>query len=327
MPLTATSDCAAPAAIGVFDTSIATDNLGDHIIMDAVWDVLRELFGATSHMERVATHRFMSRCEQQSLAGMEFAVVGGTNILKSHMFIRANWRLRPQDAFFLRNVVLLGVGWQQYQGSLDFLSKALLGRILSRKFIHSVRDEYTLGKLARQFPKTLYTACPTLWRLTPAKCATIPTRRAPGVIVSLTYYRPSPLDADLISLLRGSYQSVYFWCQMREDLQYLRSLAVGAGLPVIADLDSYNRVLADTEVDVIGTRLHGGIRALQYSRRALILSVDNRAAELARSSGMPVVERSDLAAIRDWIDGSDPVSISLPWDAIAAWKGQFPGVL
>lgn len=327
MSLTATSTCAAPAAIGVFDTSIGTDNLGDHIIMDAVWDVLGELFGATSDMERVPTHRFMSRHEQQSLADMRFAIVGGTNILKSHMFIRANWRLRPQDAFFLRNVVLLGVGWQQYQGSLDFLSKALLGRILSRKFIHSVRDEYTLGKLARQFPKILYTACPTLWRLTPSKCATIPTGRAPGAIVSLTHYRPSPLDADLIRLLRDSYQSVYFWCQMREDLQYLRSLSVGAGLPVIADLDSYNRVLAGTQVDVIGTRLHGGIRALQYSRRALILSVDNRAAELARSSSMPVVERSDLAAIRGWIDKSDPVSISLPWDAIAAWKGQFPGVL
>lgn len=328
MPLTATLARSNPARIGVFDTSIGTDNLGDHIIMDAVWDVLREVFGTNTDMDRVPTHRFMSRAEQRSLAGMRFGIVGGTNILKSHMFIRANWRLRPQDALFLKNAVLLGVGWQQYQGSLDLFSKALLGRILSREFIHSVRDEYTLAKLSRQFPNILYTACPTLWQLTPQQCRTIPTRRARAAIVSLTYYRPSPADADLIRLLQSQYETVLFWCQQEQDRQYLKTLPVaGDALTVIDDIDTYNRTLAATEVDVIGTRLHGGIRALQYSRRALILSVDNRAAELARSSNIPVVDRHDMGAIRGWIGQSSPVSITLPWDAIAVWKKQFSGVL
>ena len=40
-------------------------------------------------------------------------------------------------------------------------------------------------------------------------------------------------------------------------------------------------LIQDTECDYIGTRLHGGIRALQHGRRSLILSVDNRAVVLA----------------------------------------------
>ena len=309
--------------IGVFDTSICTDNLGDCIIMDAVWDVIHEIFGSGVLTDRIATHRFMSRDSYRLLPGMRIGIVGGTNILKAHMFVRANWKLRLHDAFRLRNAVLLGVGWQQYQGRLDVFSRLLLGRVLSREFMHSVRDRYTLERLRGHVRNMEYTACPTLWPLTPARCAAIARLKAPEAIVSLTYYRPDPCDAQLVRLLLQEYGKVHFWCQMREDLEYLNSLDVGADLPVIDDVGVYTQMLRTREVDVIGTRLHGGIRALQCGRRALILAVDNRATELARDSGIPVVDRRDMSVIAGWIRGSAGVTVDLPWDAIAAWKRQF----
>jgi polysaccharide pyruvyl transferase WcaK-like protein len=307
----------------VFDTAIATDNLGDHIIMDAVWDVLHEVFGRDPTVERIATHQYMPKEAYPGLANFDLGIVGGTNILKSHMFIRANWRLRFRDMFYLKNVVLLGVGWQQYQGAVDIFSRALFKSILSKRWMHSVRDEYTRDQMHGQVKNVVYTACPTLWALNEQKCAAVPTTKARSAIVSLTYYRPDPSDAALVRMLLEEYQSVHFWCQQDKDLDYLRSLAPAAEIPVIADIDAYNQILQAGNVDVVGTRLHGGIRALQYACRALILTVDNRAVELAKTTNIPIVDRRDLDAIKQWIQKSPAVSISLPWDAINAWKGQF----
>jgi len=310
----------------VFDTSIATDNLGDHIIMDAVWDVLYSIFGPGIQPQRIATHAWMPREAYRTLGQFDIGIVGGTNILKSHMFIRANWHLRLYDMFFLKNIVLLGVGWQQYQGAIDILSRALFRSILSKRFMHSVRDKYTLDRMNGQVKSVVYTACPTLWSLSEQRCAAVPTTKARNAVVSLNYQRPDPADATLIRLLIEEYETVHFWCQMKPDIDYLNSLSLGARLPVIADIDGYNRVLGAGDVDVVGTRLHGGIRALQYGRRALILTVDNRAIELAKETNIPVVDRRDLGMIKNWIGSSPAVSISLPWDAINAWKAQFAGV-
>lgn len=314
---------AAGSRLCVFDTSIATDNLGDFIIMDAVWDILRSIFGAGVEPPRIATHRYMAREAYRTLPRYDIGIVGGTNILKSHMFIRANWKLRAHDLLFLRNIVLLGVGWQQYQGAVDIFSRVLFKSILSKRFIHSVRDHYTLNLMRNQVKRVVYTACPTLWPLTKEKCAAVPTGKARNAVVSLTYYRPDPADAELIRLLIERYETVHFWCQMERDADYLKELGFDARLPIIRDVDGYNRILQAGDVDVVGTRLHGGVRALQRGRRALILKVDNRATELAKDTGVPVVDRRDIATISGWIDRSPAVSITLPWDAITAWKEQF----
>jgi polysaccharide pyruvyl transferase WcaK-like protein len=242
------------------------------------------------------------------------------------MFVRANWRLRLHDMLFLKNVVLLGVGWQQYQGRIDVFSKALFKCILSKKFTHSVRDEYTLNLMRNQVKNVIYTACPTLWGLNKDKCAAVPTTKSQTVIVSLTYYRPDPADVALIRLLLSEYETVHFWCQQPRDADYLKSLALGVDIPIIENVEEYNGLLRAGNVDVIGTRLHGGIRALQFGCRALILTVDNRAIELGKTTNIPIVDRADISTIRAWIGESPAVSITLPWDAIDAWKGQFDGM-
>lgn len=76
-------------------------------------------------------------------------------------------------------------------------------------------------------------------------------------------------------------------------------------------------------MDYIGTRLHGGIHALNHGVRAIVIEVDNRAAEIARDTGLPSLHIADVAKLSDMIRSELEVKIDMPWDAIAQWKSQF----
>jgi hypothetical protein len=63
---------------------------------------------------------------------------------------------------------------------------------------------------------------------------------------------------------------------------------------------------------------------MQLGRDALIIAVDNRAAEIKKDIGLPVVPRGDLHTISCWLAGlTDWAPIELPLDGIKQWKQQF----
>ena len=74
----------------------------------------------------------------------------------------------------------------------------------------------------------------------------------------------------------------------------------------------------------MGTRLHGGIRALQHKRRSLIIGVDHRGLEKARDFGLPVAGRYIPAADLERAVRSDrPCEVNLPVNNILRWKRQW----
>jgi polysaccharide pyruvyl transferase WcaK-like protein len=309
--------------VNVFDTAIESDNLGDHIIMDAVWDVLRPLFAEASFL-RTPSHRRARLSELWSGQKAGLSIVGGTNILKSHMLVRGNWRITPLDYVAWRNVVLLGVGWQQYGGEADAPTRLFFKSVLSKTKLQSVRDLHTYAKLHRHVPSVIYTACPTMWMLDEERCRQVPVRKARHAIFAVTYYRPAPeQDRNVFELLKRHYDKVYFWPQQSQDLPYVRDIGIEGFVPIIPDVAEFDRILDEEDVDFVGARLHGGIRALQRGRRALIIPVDNRATEISKSTVLPVASRDDLEAIERWILHPQPTRIVLPWRAIEQWKAQF----
>jgi polysaccharide pyruvyl transferase WcaK-like protein len=309
--------------INVFDTSIDSDNLGDHIIMDAVWDVLRSLFEGASFY-RTPSHRHASISELWMARKADVSIVGGTNILKSHMLVRGNWRITPLDYMAWRNVILLGVGWQQYGGEADMPTRVFFHTVLSKTMLHSVRDLHTYAKLRRHVPNAIYTACPTMWILDDMRCRRIPVRKARHAVLAVTYYRPAPeQDRRLFAILKREYEKVFFWPQQSLDLPYIRDIGLEGFIPINPNVAEYDRLLDEADVDFVGARLHGGIRALQRGRRALIVPVDNRATEISKSTALPVASRNEPAAIERWIAHPRPTRIVLPWDAIEQWKDQF----
>jgi polysaccharide pyruvyl transferase WcaK-like protein len=258
----------------------------------------------------------------------DWCFIGGTNIISSKLNPYGLWRVSSEDArvFGSTRTVLLGAGWNDYQSVPSPFTSKFLRTALSHSIVHSVRDNYTREKLFQIGIGAVGTSCMTTWGLTPSHCLEIPKRKAQSVVTTITEWRKEPeADKMLLALLKRHYRKVYFFPQQESDAAYLDQLGYG-DLPLASTTSQgYTEFLRNEDVDFIGTRLHGGIRALQTKRRALILAVDNRAAEISRDTGLPVVARTDEAAITDWIEGGRPTTLDLPVAAIEEWKAQFRG--
>lgn len=308
----------------VYDPSYVTDNLGDFIILDAVNEILAEVF-PHDYFFHVPTNDEMGPEAISQIKQAPMSFVGGTNILTSHWWWYRQWNMRLLDVFRIKNAVLLGVGWHKYQSVPDFVTKWVYHRVLSSTVQHSVRDKYTQSHLAKiGFNNVIYTGCPTMWKLTPEHCAAVPVRKSNIALITLTAYLAKPeVDKAWLDAVFKRYDEVYFWSQMHDDHEYAMSLA-GDRLKVIQpSLEGYNKALRTMDCDYIGTRLHGGVRALQHFRRALILEVDNRAAEIGKDTQLHSIPRADVAGITKWIDNPRPLSLTMPFDNIARWKNQF----
>jgi len=220
----------------------------------------------------------------------------------------------------------MGVGWRDYMGKPDMYTRLILRRMMASPYMHSVRDSYTLAKLTFAGGKVINTACPTMWSLTEEHCAKIPLSKGDSVVTTLTYYNPDPVhDSILLTTLKRNYERVYFWPQQSEDDAYFKSLGIDGIRSIRPSLKAYDEVLLNEDCDFIGTRLHGGIRALQKGRRCLIIGIDNRAAEISKDSDLPVLPRSRSAELVNWIYGEEPTRVKLPLTAIAEWSAQFVG--
>ena len=165
------------------------------------------------------------------------------------------------------------------------------------------------------------TGCPTLWGLGGTHAPVYPKERAREVVTTLNSYIPdSAADRKLIGLLRERYETIYAWVQTAEDAAMLR--AHDPDIVIIdPSLHGYDALLtSDRSLDYVGNRLHGGIRALQHGRRAIIIEIDNRAQEMGRDFHLPTVAREDFAALKRMVDGDLDIDVRPPLEAIARWQ-------
>jgi polysaccharide pyruvyl transferase WcaK-like protein len=81
---------------------------------------------------------------------------------------------------------------------------------------------------------------------------------------------------------------------------------------------SFEDALDDGD-DYVGTRLHAGIRALQRGNRATVVVIDNRAAELAADTGLPVIPRDPDEGSLELLTEPRQTRLHLPRQEIRAW--------
>ena len=316
---------AGSGAAVLLDTSIDSDNCGDGIIME---NCLLQLSACmdTEHLAHVPTHRFPTETETALLKASEKKILCGTNILSGHMRSYGLWKLGTDVAPY-RDTLLMGVGFDSAAPGFDRYTKLFFHTILASNGIHSVRDSFSEQKLkAMGIANVLNTGCPTMWNLTPEHCASIPAEKASRVICTLTdYCRDEANDKAMLDILLESYGKVYFWLQGRDDLDYIRELGYEDRLELVpGTLADYDAVLAQDDLDYVGTRLHAGIRALGKGRRSLIISIDNRAECISADTGLPTIRREDVPfALRKRLEEKFEVTIDLPRENIEKWKGQF----
>lgn len=312
-------------SVCIFDTGVASENLGDKIIMDAVNKEISKIFPDMMHLN-IQTHDRIGGPSRRINSVSKYSFVGGTNLLSSNVLRYRQWKLSFMDAFALKNVVLMGVGWWQYQKTPDLYTKVFLRKLLDNEFIHSVRDTYSLEMLAAAGIKNVVnTGCPTMWSLDARHCSEIPSTKQSSVVFTLTDYNKSiQLDSMLVDSLVGNYSQVYFWPQGTGDIEYYNTYFKRDCIEVLGpNLSSLDDVLDAGHIDYVGTRLHAGIRALQKKRRSVIIGIDNRAKEKSRDFGLKVVDRDHIEGLANVISSNWKTAIRLNSDEIRKWKEQF----
>ena len=233
--------------IGVLDTSIASANAGDSIIMQAA---LRELDACLPVAEVPLRHaRETLRNELHLQRQVAFNVACGTNRLHSHMAIVKQWHVGLLAAGWMKPVVLLGVGWRSRHrgkrrstpaGSCERFCPATPSIPCGIPIPGGGWRKIGVGNVA-------VTGCPTMWPLTPELCGDIPAEQGEAVVATLTDYSRDPnRDGQLIDLLTRAYRQVYFWCQGAGDLAYLSSLGKTGAVELIgANLTAFDQLLAE----------------------------------------------------------------------------------
>ncbi len=311
-----------------FDTSLGTENLGDYIIMHYCNKILDELFPAHQSLH-ISTHLMPTIEQEASVKQTKYKFVCGTNLLTSN--IEHHWRWILPDGvrrkMNYQNVILLGVGWGEYQERCTDYSRMIYKTMLNPSSVHSVRDQYTLEKLQEAgFKNVINTGCPTTWALTPEFCRDIPTKKSKDVVTTITDYRRDiEKDNEMLEILGRNYDRVYLWLQGNQDEEYLQSLDVPDNLTTIPNtLAAYEDVLNKGGVDYVGTRLHAGVHALNHKIRSIILAVDNRATEMGRDVNLPVIQRSETSEMLEKkIQSEFATEIQIKQENIDCFKAQF----
>ncbi|UYG17269.1 polysaccharide pyruvyl transferase family protein [Brachybacterium huguangmaarense] len=309
----------------LFDPSVGSINLGDHIISRSARAQLDFLLDNT-FVVTLSTHTPLS-LHMRHFMDADFRLALGSNLLAGKIGLMApHWDINAFTAPFAAPVTLVGVGWRGYHDDSTAYSRSVYRRALSATAIHSVRDNYTLYQISRMgFKNVVNTGCATMWSLTPEHCATVPTTKSRNVVTTVTDYDRDPArDLQMLRTLEGSYDRVRLWPQGYGDAEYASLLsAEGAEVELLAPtIEAFDQALVE-DADFVGTRLHAGIRALQLGVRSIVVAIDNRAVEKHRDFGLPILMRHDIGGLAELVECDFDTSIHMPLDAIEYWKSQF----
>lgn len=309
--------------ISVFDTTVSSYNMGNDIIMDSVNDVLFQLFPNDFFFKHPIVE--ITKHTTGHLSKSDYIFFGGTNSLSSNMLRYRQWNVNLFNYSKINNVILLGLGWWQYQKTPSSYTRFILNKVLSKTHLHATRDKYTENNLRKiGLTNIVTTGCPTLWDLTEEHCSQIPKNKSDKVILTFTDYRKDvKRDTMIYNIAKKFYKKIFIWLQGQGDYEYIKSIFDDGYEIIPPNTQAFNDVLKNNDIDYLGTRLHAGIRALQFKRRTFIIGIDNRALEMQNDFGLPVISYNNLDSINDYLSSSYNLKLNLPWNNIEKWKMQF----
>ncbi|MDX1973249.1 MAG: polysaccharide pyruvyl transferase family protein [Candidatus Sumerlaeia bacterium] len=319
------------SSIFLFDPSIRetpekpNKNLGDLIIFDAIAREFDFLLSG-NQVVRYSTQVELPWGAVWKNRRAACSLICGTNLLSSVLDKSTPWKLTPFQSRFVQPSCLIGVGWWSDQGEPTPEAVSFFKRVLSKRLVHSVRDEMTASRLrAMGFANVENTSCPTLWGLDGKTEADFAGPNRSTVLTMVSVWRKMPEeDRRLLAMLKKHYARVVVWPQGHKDLEYLAELGVEGVERLEYSMEALEAFIrSNPEAEYLGYRLHGGIRCMQRGLRTLIIEVDNRAREIGRDTGLPTVERTDFARMQRWMEQGEAFRIRLNRAAIERVKNQF----
>lgn len=327
--------------ITIFDTSSGSKNIGDSIIMESVERELNEIIRDYSIFQyKVSTHSRIIPEQRGSIKNSKLKIVCGTNLFRMlyrPFKLTSNpWKIRVTDIKVLNNTLFFGVGTTIPSKKEDIIHKMayklaekysayLWDEILNKEIPHSVRDQETCEMLKRiGIKNVINTGCPTLWNLDESHCKNIPTKKGKNVILTITGKKTEDIYLKYLEIATKNYEKVFMWPQSIVDIPYMEKVKnhFGSKVEIIpATLKAYDEILENEEsLDYIGSRLHGGIRALQHKRRSIIIAIDSRARSFRNDFNLPVIDNKSLSDLDTMINSEFRTEIKLKSDRIEEFK-------
>lgn len=306
------------------DPSISSFNMGDHIISKSIKEQLSAMF-KNYFSVGVSTHLPLSRYLKYT-GYFDYKFVCGSNLIRGKMNrIFRQWDINLYSQKYIKGSILVGVGWWQYNDNPNLYTKLLYSKVLNKNYTHSVRDEYTLNQFKKMgINNVINTGCPTMWNLDEIFCAKIPKYKSEKVVTTITdYNRDFQKDKQMIEILLKSYKEVFLWPQGVADYDYFKEIHPKKNITVLEpSLESFDEILK-SNIDYVGTRLHAGIRAMQFKRRSIIIGIDNRAIEKKKTFNINCIDRNEIENLENLIKSEIETKIKLPIENIKKWKSQF----
>ena len=241
--------------------------------------------------------------------------------------IRPQFWVNSFNAKIYEGSVLVGVGRDSNYDSFDNkYTINLYKKILSNEYIHSVRDEPTKELVESLGLKAINTGCPTLWGFNQERCERIPRTKQDNVIFSVSGFSDQIdyiKDRKMLECIFSNYNNFYAWIQTIDDEAYLKTLLKkdDPDVTYIYSLDRFKTI--QKNCDYIGTRLHGGIFALQNDMRTIIISIDERADGFYESNNIPVLQRDRIEDLGSLINSEIITDIHVDRNAIDIFLNQF----
>lgn len=318
----------------LFDPSIRSLNKGDEIIMCSAEAQIAHLLEG-NYVIKSATHAPIVTAYQNTRLNprmrfydeAKYKFICGSSLIWKNMFKpRPTFNVNWFNCMPYENSILLGCGIAQTESRLNYYTKHLYSKILSKEYTHSVRDDEAAEFVRSMGYKAINTGCPTMWQFTEEFCSHIPEKKANRVVFTLTdFYKSHAQDQLLIDILRKEYDQVYFWIQGAFDEEYLKTFKNIEGIHIVhPTLEAYSQLLQSGDIDYVGTRLHAGMFALQHHVRTIILVIDNRTRAMNEAYDLHVIERDTIGEeLSKKINSTFSTNINIRQAAIKEWLQQF----
>lgn len=320
----------------ILDTSIASFNKGDDIIMECtrkeIAPLLEKSFELTlpTHVSPFHWYQVWRNSNYvQQFINCKYKFVGGSNILIPNLLTHfPQWNINLFNYQPMKGCVMVGVGaGAGAEGKIDRYTKYVYQHLLNHEYYHSARDERSKVYMERLGLKAINTGCVTMWMFTPEFCKTIPSKKSDRVVFTLTKGSlPNQREKNqyIIDTLRHCYQEIYFWPQGIEDSGYFQSLDNIGDIKMLgASKQAYDDYLTNNDTDYVGTRLHGGVYAMRHRRRAIIIAIDERARAINAKNHLNCIDFNHLESLCDMIESEFNTEIEMDYNSINKWKKQF----
>lgn len=311
----------------LFDPAAASFNKGDMIISEAVESELVELL-PDAEIVKISLHQPLGKIHRSLLREKCLKIVGGSNVVSAvmHPILRqSRWNLYPHDYQAVRGFCYMGAGWAGTNVRSNLIGKWFLKNFPSKlPDVNSFRDSETLMRAGLFGIKNgINTGCPTMWGLTRAKMDAVRRTKGSIVVTTLTDNMPDKrADMELLECLKEQYEEVYIWFQGLNDARYFKSMGLKGVRELPRNVSGYQAFLQEnvSRLDYVGSRLHGGVKALQCGVRTIILAVDHRALDISRDVGLLVLPRKDVSSLEGLINSDLQMSVKIDRGAIYKWK-------